>query len=235
VRWAAAISMPLDNQAFISVALSDEHYAIEAGMISSNAGMSIAAEEFEQHFNEYQVPHSTALFSRLDGQPYLVGPLARMNLNWKRLPVSIQTLMAEIGLAFPSTNMFMSLAARAVEILHALGEARRLLQDYQRPARPDVDFSPRAGIAMGCTEAPRGLLWHRYETDAEGHIVSARIVPPTSQNQGRIEEDLQQSLTEFGLDREDSELRLHCEKVIRNYDPCISCATHFLRMDVRRG
>jgi len=234
VRWAAAIAMPQDDQAFTSVAVRDTDYAIEAGDISSSQGMSIAAEVFEQRFIEYQVPHSTAFFSRLDGQPYLVGPLARMNLNGKQLPVAIQTLMAETGLAFPSTNMFMSMAARAVEILYALGEAHRLLQDYQRPSRPDVDVSPRAGVAMGCTEAPRGLLWHRYETDAEGRILSARIVPPTSQNQGRIEEDLQLSLTAFGLDHEDSALRLHCEKVIRNYDPCISCATHFLRLDVER-
>ncbi|MGA7951194.1 MAG: nickel-dependent hydrogenase large subunit, partial [Thiobacillaceae bacterium] len=91
-----------------------------------------------------------------------------------------------------------------------------------------------AGVAMGCTEAPRGLLWHRYETDAAGRIVAARIVPPTSQNQGRIEEDLQLSLNAFGLEHEDSALRLHCEKIIRNYDPCISCATHFLRLDVER-
>jgi coenzyme F420-reducing hydrogenase alpha subunit len=234
VRWAAAIAMPQDDQAFTSVAMEDARYAIEAGDISSGLGMSIAAEEFEQRFNEYQVPHSTAFYSYMDGQPYLVGPLARMNLNGKQLPVSIQTLMAETGLAFPNTNMFMSLVARAVEILYALGEARRLLQHYERPSRPDMDVSPRAGIAMGCTEAPRGLLWHRYETDAEGRILSARIVPPTSQNQGRIEEDLRLSLTAFGLDHEDSALRLHCEKVIRNYDPCISCATHFLRLDVDR-
>ncbi|MGO9446513.1 MAG: Ni/Fe hydrogenase subunit alpha, partial [Thiobacillaceae bacterium] len=80
----------------------------------------------------------------------------------------------------------------------------------------------------------RGLLWHRYQTDAAGRIVTARIVPPTSQNQGRIEEDLRQSLTAFGLEKDESALRLHCEKIIRNYDPCISCATHFLRLLVDR-
>ncbi|MGA7180738.1 MAG: Ni/Fe hydrogenase subunit alpha [Thiobacillaceae bacterium] len=234
VRWAAAIVMPQDDQVFSSVAVSDGHYGIESGAIASSQAMSIPAEEFEQRFIEYQAPHSTAFFSHLDGQPYLVGPLARMNLNVKQLPASIQALLAETILIFPSTNMFMSMAARAVEILYALGEARRLLQHYERPARPDVNVSPRAGVAMGCTEAPRGLLWHRYETDADGRILSARIVPPTSQNQTRIEEDLRLSLTAFGLDHEDSALRLHCEKVIRNYDPCISCATHFLRLDVER-
>ena len=236
VRWTAAISMPPDEQAFTSVAMREEHhYPIESGNIMSSRGLSIAAEDFDQHFTEYQAPHSTALYSRLNGHPYLVGPLARLNLNWNKLPASIQTLMAESGLTFPSANMFMSMAARAVEILYSLGEARRLLEHYERPSRPDADVTPRAGVAMCCTEAPRGLLWHRYETDAAGHIVAARIVPPTSQNQGRIEEDLRLSLNAFGLDHEDSVLRLHCEKIIRNYDPCISCATHFLRLDVERG
>lgn len=236
VRWTAAIAMPQDEQDFTSVAMRHPHdYPIEGGAIVSNRGLSVPAEQFAQHFSEYQLPHSTALYSQLDGAPYLVGPLARLNLNADRLPVAIRSLMAEIGLQFPSNNMFMSMAARAIEILYALGEARRLLAGYERPARPDVDVTPRAGIATGCTEAPRGLLWHRYETDAAGHIVAAQIVPPTSQNQGRIEADLRLSLNAFGLDREDDALRLHCEKVIRNYDPCISCATHFLRMNLMRA
>ncbi|ODU40297.1 MAG: hypothetical protein ABS92_13030 [Thiobacillus sp. SCN 63-374] len=95
--------------------------------------------------------------------------------------------------------------------------------------------TPRAGVAIGCTEAPRGLLWHRYEMDDAGCVINARIVPPTSQNQGRIEEDLRLSLLNFGLGHPDDALRLHCEKVIRNYDPCISCATHFLRLNVARA
>jgi coenzyme F420-reducing hydrogenase alpha subunit len=125
--------------------------------------------------------------------------------------------------------------ARAVEVLLALEEALRLLDTYRVPDSPWVPVSPRAGVATGCTEAPRGLLWHRYEMDDDGRVVNARIVPPTSQNQARIEEDLRLSLLNFGLDHPDDALRLHCEKVIRNYDPCISCATHFLRMNVERA
>ncbi|MGA8033510.1 MAG: nickel-dependent hydrogenase large subunit, partial [Casimicrobiaceae bacterium] len=97
-----------------------------------------------------------------------------------------------------------------------------------------VPVTARAGVAYGCTEAPRGLLWHRYEMDADGRVVNARIVPPTSQNQARIEQDLRASLEAFGLDRPDDDLRRHGEMVIRNYDPCISCATHFLRLKVDR-
>jgi len=235
IRWAAAIPLPADDQAFVSVAMRrPDSYAIETGDIAVSDGLLIGADAFDVHFAEQHEPHSTALFSTYHGQPYLVGPLARLNLNRDRLPDDIQTLLAEVGFALPSRNLFHSLLARAVETLLALREALRLLDAYQVPESPWVPVTPRAGVATGCTEAPRGLLWHRYEMDADGRVVNARIVPPTSQNQGRIEEDLRLSLLNFGLDQPDDALRLHCEKVIRNYDPCISCATHFLRLNVER-
>ncbi|MCA1979436.1 MAG: nickel-dependent hydrogenase large subunit [Thiobacillus sp.] len=235
VRWAAAIPLPPDEQAFVSVAMRHAHdYAIEAGDIAASDGLQIGADAYDAHFAERHEPHSTALYSSYRGQPYLVGPLARLNLNHDRLPSQLCSLLVETGFALPSRNVFHSLVARAVEIWLALDEAARLLADYTLPDAPWVPVEPRAGVATGCTEAPRGLLWHRYQMDADGRVVNARIVPPTSQNQARIEADLQQSLLAFGLDRPDEALRLHCEKVIRNYDPCISCATHFLRLNVER-
>jgi sulfhydrogenase subunit alpha len=235
VRWAARIPMPPDDQAFASVAMRHPtDYAIETGAIAASDGLLIEAEAYDTHFAERHEAHSTALFSTYRQQPYLVGPLARLNLNHDRLPAGIQALVAETGFTLPSRNLFHSLLARAVEILLALQEAARLLDNYKVPDSPWVPVIPRAGVAFGCTEAPRGLLWHRYEMDADGRVVNARIVPPTSQNQGRIEQDLRLSLLNFGLDHPDDALRLHCEKVIRNYDPCISCATHFLRMNVER-
>jgi len=236
VRWAAGIAVPQDDQGFVAVAMQHPtDYAIEAGAIAVSDGLRIEADAYDAHFSETQQTHSTALYSSYRGQPYLVGPLARLNLNHERLPERVKALLAESGLALPSRNLFNSLTARAVEILLALHEALRLLDGYRVPDSPWVPVTPRAGVASGCTEAPRGLLWHRYEMDDEGRVVNARIVPPTSQNQGRIEEDLRLSLLNFGLDQTDDALRLHCEKVIRNYDPCISCATHFLRLNVERG
>ncbi|MFN3544714.1 MAG: Ni/Fe hydrogenase subunit alpha [Thiobacillus sp.] len=235
VRWAAAIPMPPDDQAFVSVALHDPaDYAIERGAIAASDGLLIDAEDYDDYFVERHEPHSTALFSSYKGQTYLVGPLARLNLNADRLPDDLRALLGEIGFALPSRNVFHSLLARAIEIVLALREAARLLADYQVPDSPWLPVTPRAGVAIAATEAPRGLLWHRYEMDGDGRVVSARIVPPTSQNQARIEEDLRLSLLAFGLDQPDDALRLHCEKVIRNYDPCISCATHFLRLNVER-
>jgi len=235
VGWAAGLSMPDDPQDFVNVAMRHpQDYPFAEGDIVSDSGVDLGVDTYESRFAEEHRAHSTALFSLLDGQPYLVGPLARINLNLDRLPDSSRALLERSGVSFPSNNMFHSLLARAVEIHVAIIEAMRLLGDYRVPESPYVDVTPRAGVGFGATEAPRGLLWHRYEIDANGIIRAARIVPPTSQNQARIEADLHRSLLTFGLDKSDDDLRLRAETVIRNYDPCISCATHFLRLDCQR-
>ena len=108
-----------------------------------------------------------------------------------------------------------------------------LIAQYE-PAEPSsVEAVPRAGTGYGCTEAPRGICWHRYEIDDEGMILDAKIVPPTAQNQKTIEEDLV-GVVRASLDLSDVELAHRCEQTIRNYDPCISCATHFLRLEIER-
>ncbi|GGB81088.1 Ni/Fe hydrogenase subunit alpha [Marinobacterium zhoushanense] len=234
-RWCALLPLPEDEDDFISVALrADTEYPFYRGALVSSDGLAIDAAQWDSHFREEHTPHSTALWSLYAGKPYLVGPLARLNLNLDRLPKRIRTNLESTGIGFPSRNMFHSMLARAVEIELAIHDALELTSTYEPTAHPFDPVTPRAGIGFGATEAPRGLLWHRYETDTEGLIKSARIVPPTSQNQARIEQDLQRSLQSFGLDHSDEELRLHCEKVIRNYDPCISCATHFLTLDLER-
>jgi sulfhydrogenase subunit alpha len=229
VAWTAVLPLPQDEQDFTSVALRHPtDYPLNEGRLVSDRGLDIARSEFDQHFIERQEQGSTALYCSLDGQPYLVGPLARLNLNLDRLPPAVRTVLERTGIRFPSRNMFHSIVARAVEILLALHEAIRLLAEYQLPVQPYREVMPRAGTAFGCTEAPRGLLWHRYAMNADGSVQQARIVPPTSQNQARIEQDLHQSLSTYGLAHSDAELKLRGETVIRNYDPCISCATHFL-------
>lgn len=235
VAWSAALAIPDDQQAFTSVSLRhDTDYPLAEGRIVSDAGLDIPVDRVEQHFSEEHRPQSTALFSLLDGKPYLVGPLARLNLNLDRLPASSLALLKQSGIPFPNGNMFLSLFARALEIHIAIVEAIRLLEAYRQPSRPHTEVKVKAGVGYGATEAPRGLLWHRYEVDRDGLISAARIVPPTSQNQARIETDLHDSLMSFGLQQADDALRLRAETVIRNYDPCISCATHFLKIDAKR-
>ena len=160
--------------------------------------------------------------------------MARLNLNLDRLPEAARRSLDATGIVFPSRNMFHSIVARAVEIHVVILEAIHLLDAYQRPESPKVEVVPKAGTGLGCSEAPRGILWHRYDLDERGRVRRARIVPPTSQNQQRIEEDLRNALETFGLDQPEDDLRLRGEMVIRNYDPCISCATHFLKLSVKR-
>jgi sulfhydrogenase subunit alpha len=236
VAWVASMNLPAHSQQFVNVALRHPaDYAMYEGRLFSNHGLDIRVDEFQDHFHEQHVPHSTALHASLNGKPYLVGPLARMNLNGDRLHEAVHDAMQGAGIGFPTDNMFHSIVARAAEIYQALLEALRLMESYRPPGgRPWDAVQPVAGVGIGCTEAPRGILWHRYEFDEQGEIRSATIVPPTSQNQARIEQDLRQSLEAFGLERDDDALRLHGEMVIRNYDPCISCATHFLKLTVKR-
>lgn len=235
IHWLDTLNLPEDTQDFVSVALHhNDEYPFNEGRLISDNGLDIAINEFESHFKEMQVDHSTALHCLLDGQPYLVGPLARLNLNADQLPDEVKAVMRGLKTQFPSKNMFHSIIARAIEIQFTLIEAEQLLSQYERTDEPCMKFEPKSGTGYGCSEAPRGILWHRYDMDETGCVKKAVIVPPTSQNQPRIEQDLKTSLINFGLDNKKQQLQLHAEKVIRNYDPCISCATHFLNLNLIR-
>jgi sulfhydrogenase subunit alpha len=235
-RWAAALDFPEVERDFELVALrSDEGYPIERGRLVTSSGLDISPAEFTEHFVEEHVEHSTALHSRLrDGTAYLTGPLARYGLNRDRLTPTARELADEAGLGPVCRNPFRSIVVRCVEMLCAADEALRIIGSYEPPDPPAAQFEPRAAIGSGWTEAPRGVLWHRYELAADGTIVAARIVPPTSQNQATIEDDLRELVAE-SISLPDRELGWRCEQAIRNYDPCISCSTHFLRLDVDRA
>jgi sulfhydrogenase subunit alpha len=235
IQWVSGFDIPAVKQDFEYVSLRHpDEYPMNEGRLVSNRGLDLSIADFEAEFAESQAPYSTALHSLHKGMPYLVGPLARLNHNLDKLPPEVQDAVALTNIAWPSLNPYHSMVARAVEIYYAMTEVIRLLKDYHKPDSPYVEARTRSGTGFGCTEAPRGMLWHRYELNESGDVMTARIVPPTSQNQARIEEDLRQSLMQFGLDHSEQELRLHAETVIRNYDPCISCSTHFLDLRVNR-
>ena len=236
VAWTGTLEFPDFERDVELVSLSDgDQYPIDRGRLVSNRGLDIAPAEFEEHVIEEHVEHSNALYARMRGRgAYLAGPLARYNLHYERLSPLAREAAREAGLGPTCTNPFQSIVVRAVEVLYAFDEAVRLIDSYEQPDRPAMELEPRAGTGFGCTEAPRGILYHAYELDDEGTIVRAKIVPPTSQNQKSISEDLL-GLVSAMIDAPEEELQLRCEQAIRNYDPCISCATHFLRIDVDRG
>lgn len=217
----------------VSVLHPDE-YPLLGDRIASDRGLDIAVAEFPDHFEEHQVEHSTALHARLLARgEYLVGPLARYSLNADKLSPAAGGAARRAGLGATCRNPFRSIVVRAVEVVHAFETALAIIDGYRAPDHPAVDAVGRAGVGHGVTEAPRGLLYHRYETDADGLIVDAVITPPTSQNQATIEHDLWH-FVEDHLDLGDDDLRRRAEVVIRNHDPCISCATHFLDLTVER-
>ncbi len=235
-RWVATFPFPDFEQDYEFVALRHPHeYPFNEGRIVSSRGLDIDIADYDNEFEERHVAHSTALHSVLKRRgAYLVGPLARYALNFDRLPASVQALARDTGMGPVCKNPFRSIVVRAIEIVYAFEEALRIIAEYERPAQPSVKLEPRAGVGFGCTEAPRGICWHRYELEADGTIKTARIVPPTSQNQPSIEADLKDVATSI-LDQPDEVIRHRCEQSIRNYDPCISCSTHFLKLSIHRS
>jgi coenzyme F420-reducing hydrogenase alpha subunit len=236
IRWVASFDFPDCERDYEFVALRhDGEYPFNEGRIVSSRGLAITPHDYEDHFEETHVERSTALHSRLrERGSYLVGPLARYSLNFDRLSPLAQEAAREAGLATICTNPYRSIIVRAVEVLYACDEALRLIERYEEPDRPAIIAEPRESTGHAATEAPRGLLYHRYRLEPDGTIAEARIVPPTSQNQASIEEDLV-SFIGGALDLPDDALRHRCEQTVRNYDPCISCSTHFLRLEIDRG
>ena len=236
VTVTAGFDFPDYEQDYELVALSQPgEYPIDLGRIVSNRGLDIPVTEYDEHFVEEHVEWSNALHSRLVARgSYLCGPLARFALGYGELTPLAREAATGVSLGPEERNPFRSIVVRAVELVYAADEALRLIADYEQPDAPSLDVEPRAGVGYGCTEAPRGILYHRYRLDGEGTILDAKIVPPTSQNQRTIEEDLR-GVVERSLHVPDEELALLCEQSIRNYDPCISCATHFLKLEVERA
>ena len=234
VSWTGTLPFPdFDyDYDFVSLRHPDE-YPFNEGRIVSSKGLDIEIREYEQHFVEEHERHSNALHSaKKEGDAYLVGPLARYNLNFDRLTPRAQEAARSAGLSPVCRNPFQSIIVRAVELLYACEEALRILEGYEKPEEPAVEVVPRFHSGCGATEAPRGLLYHRYRIDERGVILDAKIVPPTSQNQKIIEHDLRRFVSaNIGMQKD--RLQWRCEQAVRNYDPCISCATHALKLVIQ--
>lgn len=235
LHWMSSLSFPELERDYEFVALRHpDEYPFCEGRLVSSRGLDIDLSDYDRHFIEEQAPYSTALLSRIRGRgAYLCGPLARFSLNFDRLYPDVQALARAVGLTPPCRNPFKSLLVRLVEVAQSFEEATRIIERYEPPPAPYIEVPVRAGTGYGGTEAPRGLLYHRYTLDEAGTILDARIVPPTSQNQLSIEEDLFElapALVELPL----AQATHRAEQAVRNHDPCISCATHFLTLRVER-
>jgi coenzyme F420-reducing hydrogenase alpha subunit len=235
-QWVSGFDFPDFRCGHEQLAMSHPHrYPIEDGTLVTDRGLAFGAAAFEDHVIEEHVPHSTALHAHLAGRGvYLTGPLARYSLSSALLSPLAQQVARDAGLGPTASNPFTSVIVRAVETVYAAEEALRIIDGYEPPEHPAIEVRARSGIGYGVTEAPRGVLYHRYELDADGTVRTARIVPPTAQNQAAIEADLH-GFVQDRLGLADDQLTLACEQLIRSYDPCISCATHFLELTVDRA
>jgi coenzyme F420-reducing hydrogenase alpha subunit len=235
VKWVAGFDFPDFEQDYEFVSLSHpSEYPLNEGRIISNRGLNIGASEYEKYFAEQHVQHSNALHSILRGRgSYQVGPMARFNLNFEKLPEAAKQSARDCHLSTPCRNPFRSIIVRAIELVFACHESLRVIEEYEPPSTPRQEVPVHASAGQAATEAPRGLLYHHYKFNQEGLITLAKIVPPTSQNQKRIEDDLWQFVPKL-VELPTEEIRWKCEQAVRNYDPCISCATHFLRLNLER-
>ncbi len=237
VRLVSTFDFPDMEQPYTYLSLRPEHgYPIDTGSVVTTSGAAFDVRDFPSHITEFHVAHSNALHANLDGEdlPYVVGPLARYTLNHDRLSPLAQAAAREAGLGTTCRNPFRSIIVRSVELVEVFVEALRIIDGWRDGVAPSVPVPARAGEGFGATEAPRGVLFHRYRLAEDGTILDAQIVPPTSQNQPSIEADLR-TLTERWVQLSDHDLAHRCEEAIRNYDPCISCATHFLDLTVERS
>jgi len=235
VKLVATFDFPDMEQPYEYVALRHpDYYAIERGTVVSTSGVEFPVSEFPKHVKEFHVEHSNALHATFDGGMYMVGPLARYTLNFDQLSDRCKEAALAAGLGTTCRNQFKSIIVRGVELAYAFEEAIRIIDEWKDGAAPSVEVKPAKGEGMGASEAPRGIIFHRYITDEDGIIEDAQIVPPTSQNQPSIELDLKTAAQQW-VDLDDHTLTHRCEHAIRNYDPCISCATHFLDLRIERS
>lgn len=232
INWAAGLDFK-DNSwdmHFISLSHPDE-YPMNEGFIVSNKGLNLSMDRFLESIQEYQVEHSTSLYSGIKDNTslshYIVGPISRLNLNYERLPEGIKDVIKNKGISLPITNTQMGIIARAIELAYAFYEAIRIIKAYEECDKPYVSFEPRSGEAIWITEAPRGILIHRYEINEEGYVKNCTIIPPTSQNLRHIERDIYHFI-EGNIHKPTEFLKREAEKIIRSYDPCISCSVHLL-------
>ncbi len=230
IMWASGLKFNGNSwdMEYVSLSHPDE-YPMNHGNVVSNKGLDMPMDKFLEIIQEYQVEYSTALHSGIKRDssvsPYIVGPVSRLNLNCDKLPSEIKNIIKEAGISLPITNTQMGIIARSVELAYAFHEAIRIIKEYEKPGKPFIDFEPRAGEAVWITEAPRGILIHRYELDDYGHVKGCTIIPPTSQNLGPMERDIYHFLQNNG-DKSEDFIKKQSEKIIRSYDPCISCSVH---------
>ena len=216
------------------ISLSDKYeYALYDGDIKSSDGWTIKAQDYLSKIKEKVVQHSTGKHCWASRDAYMVGALSRFNNNYLQLSDNAKTYAEELGLKSPGYNTFMINIAQFIEIIHSVDDSMKLIDELLEAGLDEskamVKINVKAGRGVGAVEAPRGLLIHDYTYDEKGKVTKANLIIPTNMNYANIEKDLEAFVPQI-IEKSEDEIKLGCEMLIRAYDPCISCSTHFLNV-----
>lgn len=216
---------------YIALQRDDEYAFLNGDICSSDLGRT-SSDQYRQRTNEYIVAHSSAKHTKVNRESYMVGALARFNINHRQLRPEAKQAAVELGLAAPCHNPFLITVAQVVECVHCLEDCIDLIDEILKRGikQEPVSVIPQAGRGVGATEVPRGVLYHDYAYDANGMIEQANCIIPTGQNLANIENDMR-ALVPSILHRKPEEIRLLAEMLVRAYDPCISCSAHLLKVE----
>lgn len=220
------------------ISISDtSDYALYDGKIKSTDGWEIDDQNYLDKINEKVVQHSTAKHCWASRDTFMVGALARFNNNYGKLTDNAKKYAEELGLEAPCYNTFMNNIAQFVEIVHSVDDSIRLIDEILEEGLDDnkamAEIKPKAGRGVGVVEAPRGLLIHDYTYNDKGRVEKANLIIPTGMNYANMEKDMH-ALVPAIIDKSEDEIKLACEMMIRAYDPCISCSTHFLKCEISK-
>ncbi|MBN2483377.1 MAG: Ni/Fe hydrogenase subunit alpha [Candidatus Omnitrophica bacterium] len=223
---------------YVGLVSDDDEYPMLIGDVGSTDGKRMDKHEYRKITNEFVMPHSSAKHAKWNRESYMVGALARVNLNYKKLHPKAKAVADFLGLHKICYNSFLNTAAQLVECIHSLEESIAILEYFKNHGVKHEEalvvglnekktIPVKAGNGVGAVEVPRGLLFHNYEVDDDGKIVNANCIIPTSQNVNSIEHDMKKLVPQI-LEKSDEEITLMMEMLVRAYDPCISCSAHFL-------
>ena len=231
------VNLPIPEIEYDLVLMSlkgDREYPILKGVVANNLGGEFPEDDLEKNITVEQKIYSNALHYRLkNGRPYITGPIARFNLNYDLLAPEVKDILEKAGYKAPLKNTYQSIVARAAETYHAVLEIKKLIESYSEPPQPYIEAEVRAGKGAAISEAPRGMLYHYYEIDENGKIVYANIIPPTTQNYAAMEEDIIK-VQDLIVNAPREKAQRVVEMTIRNYDPCISCSVHAIKLKILR-
>jgi sulfhydrogenase subunit alpha len=217
---------------YIALTNPDYYTFYHGDIASTDTDEKVPVREFERVVNEYVLPQSTAKWCKWHRDSYAVGALARFNLNAEQLLPMAADTAKQFGLKKHTCNPYLNNLAQVVECVQVLEHGLQLIDELLTKGLKNepVKIEPKAGEGVGCVEAPRGILFHRYAFDKKGFCTKANICIPTGQNHGNIQKDFEAFAPKI-IDRDQDEIRLLLEMLVRSYDPCISCSTHLLNVE----